>query len=117
MKAVLVAAMLFQQQPETCHRELWPTLNIQVVDEGWLPIPDAGVVVQGRFKEPDVTSRKVYTNESGYVCLDVPSDSLYLVTVAMPGFRQVEAPIRLLRRDVKRPTAFVQLRLQLERVE
>jgi hypothetical protein len=94
-----------------------PTLLVQGVDPGWLPMPRLTVHA---IRVPSCPSKSALaeravnsiTDESGYARFDVPADANYLLIVdKRPGLVEIRKCIHVFNRSVALPTAYVQLQM------
>ena len=94
-----------------------PTLLVQVVDPGWLPMPRLTVHAT---RVPSCASKgapaeravQATTDGSGYARFDVPDDADYrLVVDKGPGLVTIQKCVHVFTRSAALPTAYVQLQM------
>lgn len=98
-----------------------PTLVVQVVEPGWTPLPGVAVTVRqvsscgtsGRGVGDALVKR---TDEQGHSSFEVADDRRYRIeTKGEGGFLPASICVRLFKLGPKTPTAYVQLRVRLEK--
>ena len=122
ISTVVLSVLLAQNVAGTCEVVCagmeTPALVVQVVDEGWLPLPGVKTRLVGRLSDPDLLETARTTDRNGFVAFDVPGDSLYSIRIdPESGFGGAHVDVRLGRRGQDARTAFVQIQLSLESLE
>jgi len=86
-----------------------PTLIVQAVDPGWLPLPGIEVTLQPKKGKPE-TAR---TSSEGQARFWVPQDAEYSVELKYPGFKTVRIKKVHLGTSTPFSTAYVQAQLHI----
>jgi hypothetical protein len=91
-----------------------PSLIVQVVDSGWLPIAGAEVTIKPLREDARTTSDGKKTGKDGYAKFFAPGDADYSVEVEMYGFKRERLNhVHLVKRSGSSSAAYVQLKMSL----
>jgi hypothetical protein len=91
-----------------------PSLNVQVVDPNWEPIPGAQVMVKRLGEDAQLKSYRSETDKDGYAKFFVPSDADYGIEASSYGFKHGRVNhVHLFKASGSPTSAYVQLRLRL----
>jgi hypothetical protein len=91
-----------------------PSLMVQVVDPGWLPIAGAEVTIKPFRENAQTTSDRKKTGKDGYAKFFVPGDADYSIEVEMYGFNRGRLNhVHLFKPSDSSPAAYVQLKMSL----
>ena len=92
-----------------------PSLIVQVVDPGWLPIAGAEVTIKPLREGAQTTSNGKKTGKDGYAKFFAPGDADYSVEVEMYGFKRERLNhVHLVRLSgSSSAAAYVQLKMSL----
>ncbi len=113
---MLLLLLFFGASPILAHGSPVPTgppsLIVQVVDPGWIPIRGAEVTVKPLSGNAQSSVKR--TDKEGYVKFFVPSESDYSIAVKVPGFKNERLKrLHLFKPSGEFPTAYVQLQMHL----
>jgi hypothetical protein len=109
---------LFQTGPNPCHdspaQKQSPSLIVQVVDPGWLPIPGAEVELKPLRGDAKTKSDRKETDKDGYAKFFAPGDADYDIEVEVYGFKRGRLNrVHLFKPSGSSSTAYVQLKMSL----
>jgi hypothetical protein len=91
-----------------------PSLIVQVVDPGWLPIPGAEVTLKPLREEAQLKSNRAETDKDGYAKFFVPGDADYAIEARWYGFRRESLKsVHLFKAAGSSSPAYIQFRLRL----
>lgn len=118
MLSVLLGALLLTSSPMNSDTSV--TMEVQLVDEGWMPVPGVQVGMQvvrscsARESDPKNAIDRD-TNAEGRAVFDVsPPGSYELLVRARGGFRSARKCIRLFQRVPTQPRVYVQMSLRVD---
>lgn len=119
MWILLFFLLAIQANPNPCQaspaQTQSPSLIVQVVDPGWLPIPGAKVTVKLLNGKGQSKSSTAYTDKDGYANFDVRGDADYAIEAEHYGFKRERLSDMHLGETIIGPLtpAYVQLKLRL----
>ena len=108
-------ALLLLMSPQTALSVAEPpSLIVQIVDPTWLPVPSADVRVIRTGKKAE--SKFAQTEYDGNAKFWIQGDADYTIEANYPGFKTKRLKhVYLAKNSSAFPTAYIQIRLQLDR--
>jgi hypothetical protein len=109
---------LFQTGPNPCQdspaQMQSPSLIVQIVDPGWLPIPRAEVMLKTLRGDAKTKSDRKETDKDGYAKFFAPGDAYYDIEVEAYGFKRGRLNhVHLRKPSGSSSTVYVQLKMSL----